>query len=199
MYYIVKDFQTDTMNLSMTFSLRAIFLLLSIASKQDAFAFLQNSHYCQFTMTASSSIRSIQSSSKRTDLSALSPEQMRVAEIKAELKELRVGFADCFDKESLVDKLVWARNNPRPKPPPPAAPPRSQPPSQQRAPPNPSVDFGAESDMNSDIDMDVFAAAGWDAEPKFEGTGPVDHDRSPGLNRNFDQIPTDDFKKPYYG
>jgi hypothetical protein len=130
----------------------------------------------------------------RTQLSAIPPEQMRVAEIKAELKERRVGFADCFDKESLASKLVWARNNPTPPPPPPAAPPRAQPSYQQRA------DFGAESDMNSEIDMDVFAAAGWSEDQKKPSSiSPPDHDRSPGLNRNFDEIATDDFKKPYYG
>eukprot|EP00980_Cylindrotheca_fusiformis_P022659 scaffold9544_cov97-Cylindrotheca_fusiformis.AAC.2 len=127
------------------------------------------------------------------------PERMRVNEIKEELKELGVSFADCFDKESLVDKLAYARANPRPRPPPT---PKRAPPS-PRAAPSPSysnVEFGAESDMNSDIGMDVFAQAGWTEDQNSKkGMSPVDHDRSPGLNRNFDELGTDDFKQPYRG
>lgn len=130
------------------------------------------------------------------------PQTMRIAEIKAELKQLGVGFGDCFDKESLVGKLVWARANP---PPPPRPPPRTQQPQQPRARRDNShlwekkVEFGAESSMGSDIDMDVFAQAGWTGEEKKEGMSPVDHDRSPGLNRNFDELSTDDFKQSYRG
>jgi len=128
------------------------------------------------------------------------PETMRIAEIKTELEQLRVGFGDCFDKESLVDKLVFARANPSPPPRPPS---RPQQPQQPRARRDNShlwekkVEFGAESSMNSDIDMDVFAQAGWTGEEKRKGMSPVDQDRSPGLNRNFDDMSTDDFKQSY--
>lgn len=37
------------------------------------------------------------------------PGKMRVAEIKAELSMRKVDFSDCFDKESLVNKLQEAR------------------------------------------------------------------------------------------
>mmetsp|Transcript_8135 Transcript_8135/g.19649 ORF Transcript_8135/g.19649 Transcript_8135/m.19649 type:complete len:176 (+) Transcript_8135:193-720(+) len=125
------------------------------------------------------------------------PQSMRVAEIKAELKQLRVGCGDCFDKESLITRLNFARANPPPPPTPPprpAARPSAPPPRQSR------VEFGQESDMNSDIDMDVFAQAGWTGEEKRKGgLSDVDHDRSPGLNRNFDELSTDDFKQSYRG
>ena len=159
-------------------------LLLLITIKEGVEAFF-NSH------------RHLQCSSTR--LFAIDPNQMRVAEIKAELNELRVGFADCFDKESLVAKLLWARENPTPEPTPQRPPPQpQQQPRQPQQPPR-NIEFGAESNMDSDIDMDVFAAAGWKPEDENKGMSPVDHNRSPGLNRNFDELPTDDFKKPYFG
>jgi hypothetical protein len=146
------------------------------------------------------------STTPTTELFARDPQSMRVAEIKAELKELRVGCGDCFDKESLVTRLNFARANPPPPPEPvsPPPPPPSAAPRARRGPspwgnPTPSVEFGAESDMNSDIGMDVFAQAGWTGEEKNKGMSPVDHDRSPGLNRNFDELPTDDFKQAYRG
>lgn len=37
---------------------------------------------------------------------------LRVKEIQAALKELQVGYSDCFDKESLVKRLQGARENP---------------------------------------------------------------------------------------
>ncbi|CAJ1946005.1 unnamed protein product [Cylindrotheca closterium] len=134
-----------------------------------------------------------------TTLFARDPQSMRVAEIKAELKTLRVGFGDCFDKESLVTRLEFARSNPPPPPPPPRPEPTRA--AASRPPPRPSsrVEFGAESDMNSDVDMDVFAQAGWTGEERRKGTSAVDHDRSPGLNRNFDELSTDDFKQSYRG
>lgn len=160
-------------------------LLLSVT------ALLQQQEISAFT-TSTLPIASLKTNTQL----ALHPDQMRVGEIKAELQEIGVGFADCFDKESLVDKLLKARANPPPKRRPP--PPRRRP-AAAAPPPRTNVEFGAESDMNSDIDMDVFAQAGWTAESAKKGMSPVDHDRSPGLNRNFDDIPTDDFKKPYYG
>ena len=36
---------------------------------------------------------------------------MRIREIQDELKERGVAFADCFDRESLVDRLARAREN----------------------------------------------------------------------------------------
>ena len=37
------------------------------------------------------------------------PGKMRVSEIKSELSMRGVGFSDCFDKESLVERLEEAR------------------------------------------------------------------------------------------
>jgi len=37
--------------------------------------------------------------------------EMRLSEIKAELKERNIDFSDCFDKESMVLKLTEARSN----------------------------------------------------------------------------------------
>lgn len=177
-----------------------------------------------------------------TALFARDPHSMRVAEIKAELKSLRVGCGDCFDKESLVTRLNFARSNPPPpptsppaqqqqqqqqqkqqrrpvepraqQPPPPRRPaaqqqkskPWDEPKAQRRPPPrkpwdepSPGVEWGAESPEGSDIDMDVFAQAGWTGEENRKGLGDVDHDRSPGLSRNFDNMSTDDFKQSYRG
>ena len=182
-----------------------VFLIVGGANydKNGALAFVINQqHYRQCTgRTASSS-----SSFSATQLwagSGLDPSRMRVSEIKAELKERQVSFADCFDKESLAAKLIWARENPAPPKPKQQQRQPSRPSPQQRTakpspPPRQNIEFGAESDMDSDIDMDVFKQAGWEPEAK-KGMSPVDHDRSPGLNRNFDEIPTDDFKKPYFG
>ena len=51
---------------------------------------------------------------------------MKASQIKAELREREIDFADCFDKESLAEKLVQARAGLiSPKPPPGAAPPPS--------------------------------------------------------------------------
>ena len=36
---------------------------------------------------------------------------MRLSEIKSELKERKVDFSDCFDKESMIEKLADARKN----------------------------------------------------------------------------------------
>ena len=49
------------------------------------------------------------------------PAAMRVKELKAELTELGISTADCFEKEDLVIKLEAARLNP-PAPAPPAPP-----------------------------------------------------------------------------
>ena len=58
------------------------------------------------------------------------PAAMRVKELKAELTELGVSTADCFEKEDLVMKLAAARLNP----PPPAASPAPAPPAPAPAP-----------------------------------------------------------------
>ena len=39
-----------------------------------------------------------------------SPNDMRLSEIKTELTEMNISYADCFDKESLVKRLVEARD-----------------------------------------------------------------------------------------
>ena len=45
---------------------------------------------------------------------------------------------------------------------------------------------------------DAFKAAGWTGEEPSDPSK-VDTQRSPGLNRNFGDISTTDFKKPYRG
>ena len=76
------------------------------------------------------------------------PAAMRVKELKAELTELGVSTADCFEKEDLVIKLEAARLNP-PAPAPPAppaspAPPRPASPAPAPAPAAPSAADRAE-------------------------------------------------------
>ena len=112
---------------------------------------------------------------------------MRAAQIRAELKERRIDFSDCYDKESLADKLVEARAGRiegTPLPPPPGA-------AKQ-------TEFGAQSRQGEAVDMeDVFKAAGWTGEPNEPS--PVDTARSPGMNRNFGEVTQADFKKPWTG
>jgi thioredoxin 1 len=50
-----------------------------------------------------------QSSSLSDDVVEVSA--MRLSEIKSELKERKIDFSDCFDKESLILKLIDARQN----------------------------------------------------------------------------------------
>ena len=72
-------------------------------------------------------------------LGDVEPAMMRAAEIKAELKERQIDFSDCFDKESLADKLDKARAGligPTPPPPPASSP--APPPTV--AAPEPSTD-----------------------------------------------------------
>ena len=110
----------------------------------------------------------------------------KASEIKAELKELGVDFSDCFDKEGLADKLVWARVSAAPKPPP-------------RGAASGDFEFGVETRQGEDMSMDdAFKAAGWTGEEPSDPSK-VDTQRSPGLNRNFGDISTTDFKKPYRG
>jgi len=131
--------------------------------------------------------------SAEADLESIRPAvmQMRVSQIKAELKDRRIVSSDCFDKESLADRLVRARAG-LISPPPPPPPPRTG------AGKDGDFEFGAEfRQSEADAHMeDAFKAAGWTGE----GTGEpskVDNMRSPGLNRNFGDMPGSDFKKPY--
>ena len=133
------------------------------------------------------------------------PMMMSAGEIKEELTQRRISFGDCFDKDSLVDKLVKARAGLiRPSPPSaiqsavqPAAAPPSQPPSPQ--PERQGFQFGAETRQSDNMDMDdVFKAAGWNGGGESDVHN-VDSARSPGLKRNFGAMGTTDFRKPYTG
>ena len=121
---------------------------------------------------------------------------MRVKQIKAELLERRIDFSDCFDKEGLEDKLVKARAGLISAPPPPSAP-RPQSAPTMRGTAKGDFEFGAETrqgEEEQDLE-DAFKAAGWTGEQS--GSTPVDTARSPGMNRNFGNVPQSDFKKPY--
>lgn len=116
---------------------------------------------------------------------------MRASQIKAELKERRIEFGDCFDKESLVDKLVQARTGqirPAPVPPP------------RGAPAGGNFEYGAESRLGEeDASMEeAFRAAGWTGKEESDPSK-VDEGRSPGMNRNFADMDIGDFKQPYSG
>ena len=121
---------------------------------------------------------------------------MRASQIKAELQERRILFTDCFDKESLADKLCQARAgliSPIPEPPPPDPP---RPRGAARG-----TGYGAQTRQGEDDNMsmeEAFKAAGWTGD---EGKDPskVDQARSPGLNRNFGDIDRDSFRKPWSG
>ena len=113
---------------------------------------------------------------------------MRAAEIRAELKERQIDFTDCFDKESLADKLVKARAGLIQPTPPPAPTPA----------PVPAYKNGAPLPDNMTME-DAFKAAGWTGEESGKDPSNVDTARSPGLNRNFGDINQSDFKKPYTG
>mmetsp|Transcript_11170 Transcript_11170/g.24379 ORF Transcript_11170/g.24379 Transcript_11170/m.24379 type:complete len:245 (-) Transcript_11170:420-1154(-) len=118
----------------------------------------------------------------------MEPMMMRAAQIKAELKERRIDFTDCFDKESLADKLIQARAGlirPATVPTP-------------RGAAKGAFEFGAESRQGEDDTSldDAFKAAGWTGEAPKDPSK-VDEGRSPGLRRNFGDVPVSDFKKPY--
>jgi len=125
--------------------------------------------------------------------------RMRASQIKDELRKRDIGFADCFDKESLADKLVQARMgliSPPPPPPPPPTPPPAAPP---RGAANGGFEYGFESRQDEDMSMEeAFRAAGWTGE-KDKKPAQVDTARSPGLQRNFGDVDVADFKKPYSG
>lgn len=130
---------------------------------------------------------------------------MSAADIKEELTQRRISFDDCFDKESLVDKLVQARAGLIRSSPPSAAQPAAQPgaaPASRPPAPQPErqpFQFGAETRQSDNMDMDeVFKAAGWTGGGESDVNN-VDTARSPGLNRNFGALGTADFRKPYTG
>mmetsp|Transcript_10562 Transcript_10562/g.23387 ORF Transcript_10562/g.23387 Transcript_10562/m.23387 type:complete len:365 (+) Transcript_10562:133-1227(+) len=61
-----------------------------------------------------------QPSASDSESSLPSPNDMRLREIQSELKEKNISYADCFDKESLVKRLIEARDGlvaPSPSPP----------------------------------------------------------------------------------
>ena len=73
------------------------------------------------------------------------PAAMRVKELKAELTELGVSTADCFEKEDLVIKLEAARlNPPAPAPPAPPASPAPPPPASPAPAPAPAAPSAAD-------------------------------------------------------
>eukprot|EP00548_Thalassiothrix_antarctica_P003465 CAMPEP_0194140184 /NCGR_PEP_ID=MMETSP0152-20130528/9762_1 /TAXON_ID=1049557 /ORGANISM="Thalassiothrix antarctica, Strain L6-D1" /LENGTH=245 /DNA_ID=CAMNT_0038838331 /DNA_START=58 /DNA_END=795 /DNA_ORIENTATION=+ len=121
----------------------------------------------------------------------IEPARMKLSEIKAELKQRRIDFSDCFDKEGIVEKLVQARNgliDPMPEP-------TSQSTTTQQSSNN--FDFGAETQADDTSSMDdAFKAAGWTGVGS-DPPKPVDEARTPGMSRNFDNIDTDDFKKSF--
>ena len=45
------------------------------------------------------------------EVTLTNPNEMRLREIQTELKERNVSYADCFDRESLVKRLIDAREN----------------------------------------------------------------------------------------
>ena len=116
------------------------------------------------------------------------PTNMRVAQIKAELKERRINFDDCFDKESLAEKLVQARAGLISSPPPPPPP---------RGAARGDFEFGAETRQDEEMSMDeAFKAAGWTGQTPSDPSK-VDKARSPGMSRNFGDVDISDFKKPF--
>ena len=116
------------------------------------------------------------------------PETMRASQIKAELRVRRIAFADCFDKESLVEKLRSARDGRISPPPPPRG-------AARRG----DFEFGAECRQGEDgASMeDAFKAAGWTGQEARKSPSKVDEARSPGLNRNFAEVDRNDFLKSY--
>jgi len=117
---------------------------------------------------------------------------MRASAVRSELKERRIDFSDCFDRESLVEKLTLARLGQI-----------SAPPTPNTAPPagaaGGAFEFGAQSrqgEASSDSMEDAFRAAGWTVQAAGDPTK-VDTARSPGLKRNFGDVDISDFKKPY--
>lgn len=112
---------------------------------------------------------------------------MRASQIKGELKERGIDFSDCFDQESLADKLVKVRAGMIEAPLPPRVVGAGK----------GNFDFGMESKQGQDKSMeDAFKAAGWTGTSSEEVSN-VDTARSPGLSRNFGAVDSKDFRKPY--
>ena len=92
-----------------------------------------------------------------------------------------------------IRRLLDARSGKiQPIPPPPAPPPKGAAKS--------GFEYGAETVQGSDDSSleDAFKAAGWTGEEAKDPNN-VDTARSPGINRNFGDVPQSDFKKPYSG
>lgn len=123
---------------------------------------------------------------------------MRVAQIKAELKERSIAFSDCFDKDGLVDRLRAARAGlVRPMQVRQSAGQNHV--ADQRGAAKGECEFGAESRQGEEDDLEAaFRAAGWTGGEAKDPSN-VDTARSPGMSRNFGGVPQSDFKKPYSG
>ena len=118
---------------------------------------------------------------------------MRASQIREELKERRIGFGDCFDKEGLVERLAQARCGLVSPPPPAPAP-------SMRGAAKGSFEFGTESRQGEDMDLEeAFRQAGWVPGQDKKDPNQVDTARSPGMARDFTQVDQSDFKKPFSG
>lgn len=85
-------------------------------SNEQAIAGVQQRCILSFSRQASNSFQRLgplwASTSEETEADALaSIAKLRVSEIKQELEALKVDYTDCFDKESMVARLLEARNN----------------------------------------------------------------------------------------
>ena len=92
------------------------FLTLSSSLNVESFAitsgiFLQNRH--EIIRQCNSCITILQASGSPTEQSEVreDPSKMRLGEIQAELKKMNVSYKDCFDKESLINRLIDARKD----------------------------------------------------------------------------------------
>lgn len=161
---------------------------------------------------------------------------MATSQIRDELTDRNIDFSDCFDKDSLIERLTEARAGLIDIPPPadPSPPPavsgpddeqlvgrpgnvpphrwqNGQKPTEEKArvgerqAPTPrgaakgTFEFGAETRQGDDdaaMMEEAFRQAGWSGQADTDPSQ-VDEARSPGLQRNFADVSSRDFRKPY--
>jgi len=71
----------------------------------------QERNSCSVRLATSNSNCCSSMNNKQGENDLPDPSNMRISEIKSELKELKVSCNDCFDKESICERLKEARNN----------------------------------------------------------------------------------------
>ncbi|KAL3929621.1 MAG: hypothetical protein SGBAC_012128 [Bacillariaceae sp.] len=115
--FLVGHFNTEANGWMMMFpSPSSARRTTTVHSDEQAIAGVQSGCIDSFSRQASNSFQRLgplwASTSEETEADALaSIAKLRVSEIKQELEALKADYTDCFDKESMVARLLEARNS----------------------------------------------------------------------------------------